>query len=146
VSVQEELNDKPLFRLTKDRLNRTDDADMAADLDSLPHVERLRAVEAPCRNDPLSLAELVSVLRHQLENVASGIAGFHCGGVMTCGSRAAIEDGRPRRLSTHSLQLSATGAPELMLGCLVPAPGQGTTNPPPRHESRFGAKTSSRGC
>jgi hypothetical protein len=54
---------------------------------------------------------------------------------MTCGSRAAIEDGRPRRLSTHSLQLSATGAPELMHGWLVPAPGQGTTSPRVSHAS-----------
>jgi hypothetical protein len=64
MAIQRELNDKPLFRLTKDRLNCADKAGMAADLDSLPDVERFRTVEATCRDDPLSLAELVSVLRH----------------------------------------------------------------------------------
>jgi hypothetical protein len=76
MTVQEELNDKPLFRLTDDRLNCTDNADMAADFESLPNLERFRRVKATCRNDPLSLAELVSVLRHRFWNAAGRGVGF----------------------------------------------------------------------
>jgi len=59
-----ELHDQPEFMFAQQRVERTDDPDVAADRDSLPHRERFLAAQVPGRDNLIAAAQLVTVLRH----------------------------------------------------------------------------------